>query len=148
MTRPAVSLKICSARQIYRPGDVLECECTVTAPESTDVQAVETSVLWRTEGKGEEDLGVHFFDRRSKADVRDGDLGTLFRFKTQLPSTPLSYDGRLIKIIWGIRICVFYDRGKEFRHDQPFCLGQAKLLDPIAELETAGESAKEPKWGA
>ena len=148
MSRPTVHLKICNSKPVFRPGDVLECECTVNAQEPIELQAVETSVVWRTEGKGEEDMGVHFFDRRNKADVRDGDLGTLYRFKTQLPNSPLSYDGKLIKIIWVIRICVFYDRGKEFRYDEPFCLGQAKLLEQAVEPEPPGELSQESRWGA
>jgi hypothetical protein len=93
-------------------------------------------------------LGVHFFDRRDKSDVRDGDLVTLYRFKTQLPNSPLSYDGRMIKIRWVIRVCVFYDRGKEMRFDLPFTLGNAKLLAPAADAESPVEAIKESRWGA
>ncbi len=148
MNRPTVRLKICNPKPAYRPGDLLECECSVNAQEPIELQAVETSVVWLTEGKGEEDMGVHFFDRRNKADVRDGDLGTLYRFKTQLPNSPLSYNGKLIKIIWVIRVCVFFDRGKEFRFDQPFGLGQTKLLEQSVDPEPTGELTQEPRWGA
>jgi hypothetical protein len=148
MSRPTVRLKICNNRPTFQPGDLLECECSVTAPEPIELQAVETSVIWRTEGKGEEDLGVHFFDRRDKSDVRDGDLGTLYRFKTQLPNSPLSYDGRLIKIVWVIRVCVFYDRGKEMRFDQPFVLGQSKLLQGTVETDSSNDESKESRWRA
>lgn len=148
MSRPNVHLRISNAKPSFRPGDVLECECTVTVAEPVELQAVETSVVWRTEGKGEEDLGVHFFDRRDKADVRDGDLGTLYRFKTQLPNSPLSYDGRLIKIIWAIRVCVFFDRGKELRFDQPFRLGNARLIEPTTEADANADFQRETRWGA
>lgn len=148
MSRPTVQLKISNPKTVFRPGDVLECECTITAREPIELQAVETSVIWRTEGKGEEDLGVHFFDRRDQADVRAGDLGTLYRFKTQLPKSPLSYDGKLIKIIWAIRVCVFFDRGKELRFDQPFRLGDARLIETAAEPAVDPHDHRESRRGA
>ena len=148
MSRPIVRLKICNPKPVFRPGDVLECECSVNALEPIELQAVETSVVWLTEGKGDEDMGVHFFDRRNKSDVRDGDLGMLYRFKTQLPNSPLTYDGKLIKLVWVIRVCVFYDRGKEIRFDQSFCLGQAKLPEQAADSESSGTLTQEPRWGA
>lgn len=150
MRRPIIRLRICNPKPVYQIGDVLECECSVSAPDELKLQAVETSVVWLTEGKGEEDLGVHFFDRRNKSEVRDGDLGTTYRFKTQLPNSPLTYDGRLIKIHWVVRVCVFYDRGKELRFDQPFCLGSAKLLASAApsEVESSKKITPEKRWGA
>ena len=149
MRRPVVRLRICNSKSAYQPGDVLECECSVSAPEEMKLQAVETSVIWLTEGKGEEDLGVHFFDRRNKDDVRDGDLGTMYRFKTQLPNSPLTYDGKMIKIHWVVRACVFYERGKELRFDQPFCLGPAKLLETkSAANDSSANSVEEQRWGA
>ncbi len=150
MRRPVVRLRICNPKPAYQPGDLLECECSINAPEEMKLQAVETSVIWLTEGKGEEDLGVHFFDRRRKDDVRDEDLGTMYRFKTQLPNSPLSYDGKMIKIHWMVRACVFYERGKELRFDQSFCLGPAKLLEtaPTTENDLSKQGVQEQRWGA
>lgn len=148
MNRQPILLKISNPRPVFRPGETLECECTVDAQALSGLQAVETSVVWMTEGKGEEDMGVHFFDRRNKSEVRDGDLGTLYRFKTQLPNSPLSYEGKLIKIRWAIRICVFYERGKELRFDQPFCLGHARLLEQASDAEPSAEHTQESRWGA
>ena len=150
MKRPDVHLRINNLQPAFQPGDVLECECTVNAPDDVKLQAIETSVIWTTEGKGEEDLGVHFFDRRNKNDVRDGDLGTMYRFKTQLPNSPLSYDGKLIKIHWVVRACVFFERGKELRFDQPFVLGPARLLQSVttSHSESTESADKEQRWRA
>jgi hypothetical protein len=148
MKRPTVSLRICNSRAAFEPGDVLECECSVCTSDELNLHAVETSVIWMTEGKGEEDLGVHFFDRRSKNDVRDGDLGTLYRFKTRLPNSPLSYDGKLIKIHWVVRVCVFYDRGKELRFDQPFFLRPARLIAATEARDPGDDSTTERRRGA
>jgi hypothetical protein len=150
MNRPEIRVRICNPKPSFAPGDVLECECCIISGESSPLHAVETSVLWYTEGKGEEDLGVHFFDRRGSSEVRDHDLETTYRFKTKLPNSPLSYDGKLIKIHWVVRVRVFYERGKEIRRDHRFLLGPALLLDSAREAEKTGAAPERPeqRWGA
>src|SRR5690606_40819304 len=56
---------------------------------------VEISVLWFTEGKGDEDLAVHYFERLTADDVPELNLKELRRFQTILPQSPLSYEGVL-----------------------------------------------------
>jgi hypothetical protein len=133
MKPPLVRLKILQPKPHFAPGDTLECEYSIVQAEEP-IQTVETSVLWFTEGKGDEDLGVHFFDRRRRQQVRDGDLQALYRFKTVLPHSPLSYTGRLVTIRWCIRVSVFLSRGRVQRYDTPFQLGTARLVDSSADL--------------
>ena len=47
----------------YMPLDPLGVRYQVEGVAGDRVRAIEQSVLWYTEGKGEEDLGVHFFQR-------------------------------------------------------------------------------------
>ena len=110
---------------MYHPGDELECEYQIDAVEADEIQAIEASVLWYTEGKGDEDLAVHFFERRTPADTEDGDLRPLHRFRTYLPNSPLSYSGSIVKIRWCARVRLFLRRGKELFFEQPFILGAA-----------------------
>ncbi len=124
---PLVQLSIIAPKPCFAPGDVLECEYSV-AHVDEPIRSVETSVIWFTEGKGDEDLGVHFFDRRRRRQARDGDLQAVYRFKTVLPHSPLSYDGELVKIRWCIRVRVYFGRGREQRVDLPFQLGQARIV--------------------
>ena len=128
MGQPSVQVRISNNRTHFMPRDVLECEYSLDNVDDDDIQAIETSVIWMTEGKGDEDLGVHFFGRRRKNQMRDGDLGALYRFKTVLPLSPGSYDGHLIKIRWKIRVRVFLSQGREICDDFGFHLGEAKLL--------------------
>ncbi len=132
MNSPQVQLTILNPKPAYAPGDALECEYTIAQADSP-IQSVETSVLWWTEGKGDEDLGVHFFDRRRRQQTRDGDLQALYRFKTVLPHSPLSYSGQLMAIRWCVRVRVFLGRGREQRFDLPFQLGTARLSLSVAE---------------
>lgn len=122
MIEPLISLQFLSSGGVYRSGDLLRAEYQIDAVASDDVQAVELSILWYTEGKGDEDLAVHFFERRVAADADDGDLRRLYRFKTELPNSPLSYSGEILTIRWCGRVRIFLRRGKELFFDQPFQL--------------------------
>ena len=120
---PLLSLQIAQSKRIYQPGDELECESQIDAVEAKEIQAIETSVLWYTEGKGDEDLGVHYFDRRVPSDSEDGDLRPMHRFTTILPNSPLSYSGEIVKLRWCARVRLFLKKGKELYFEQPFTLG-------------------------
>jgi len=120
---PLLSLCFGGSKKHFSAGDEMVCEYQVDAVDPAEIQAIEASVLWFTEGKGEEDLGVHFFERRLPADADEGDLRPLRRFRTRLPNSPLSYHGAIVNIRWCVRLRLFLRRGKEFMLEQPFTLG-------------------------
>lgn len=120
---PLISIRQLNSQRVYQPGDLLVCQYQIDAVKPEELHAVEASVLWYTEGKGEEDLGVHFFQRRTSFDAEQGDLRQLHQFQTVLPRSPLSYSGVLFRIVWCVRVRVFVRRGKTFVSDQPFQLG-------------------------
>jgi hypothetical protein len=120
---PLLSICLGGGRKAYSAGDELLCEYQIDAIESSEIQAVEASVIWLTEGKGEEDLGVHFFERRLPGDADDGDLRPMRRFRVLLPNSPLSYDGAIVRIRWCVRVRLFARRGREFVLEHPFTLG-------------------------
>lgn len=122
MIEPLISLQFLGSDGTYRSGDVLHAEYQIDAVEADEVHAVEVSVMWFTEGKGDEDMAVHYFERRVPTDADDGDLRRLYRFKTTLPNSPLSYSGEILKIRWCGRVRIFLGRGKELFFDQPFDL--------------------------
>jgi hypothetical protein len=111
----------------YMPGDVLAGAFQIDAVEADNIKAVEISVLWFTEGKGDEDLAVHYFERLSAGDVPDLNLSELRRFQTVLPKSPLSYEGVLVKICWCVRVRVFLKTGRDFVSERPFQLGDVPL---------------------
>lgn len=135
---PLLSICLGNSKKHYSAGDELVCEYQIDAINNDDVQAVEVSVLWLTEGKGEEDLGVHYFERRLPADAEDGDLRPLRRFKVLLPNSPLTYDGAIVRIRWLVRLRLFARRGKEYVLEHPFTLG---AVPPIPAADPAAESA-------
>ena len=56
--------------RVYRPGETLSGEYRIESLDASQVKAIEVSVLWYTEGKGDEDMAVHEFWRRDADDGR------------------------------------------------------------------------------
>lgn len=121
MKEPLVSIALRAYTRIFA-GDELGADFQIDAVEPGEVEAVEASVLWYTEGKGDEDLGVHFFQRFDGVgdEVPLAELRSIF---TTLPHSPLSYDGRIVKIRWCVRVRAFLTRGRSVVADQWFQLG-------------------------
>lgn len=141
MIEPQLSLSLVGSQRCFAVGDELVCEYQIDAVDPADIQAVECSVLWHTVGKGEEDLGVHFFERRLPADAEHGDLRPRRRLRTRLPNSPLSYQGAILSIAWCVRLRLFLRRGREFVVEQPFTLG---CVPPVLPVVLAGESPPTP----
>lgn len=135
---PLISLCVVGQRRTFSAGDELVAEYQFDAVAADEIQSVEASVLWYTEGKGEEDLGVHFFERRLPADADHGDLRTLRRFGTLLPSSPLSYSGAIFSVRWCVRVRLFLKRGREYKYEVPFVLGAVPAVISVATEAAAG----------
>jgi hypothetical protein len=142
MIEPLVSVKIHGSSRVFLPGDELSGEVQIDAVEPADLLALEISILWHTQGKGDEDLGVHFFQRITPECDPDAPLSELRGFRTVLPNSPLSYDGRIVKVGWCVRVRAFVRGGRELVADQPFQLGgltgsfaTAQSIDPPADAD-------------
>jgi hypothetical protein len=142
---PLISIQLLRPGRIYQPREMLSCEYQIDAIDAGEITAVETSVLWYTEGKGDEDLSVHYFERRTPTDVIDGDLRPLRHIECPLPSSPLSYHGFLFKIRWCVRVRVFLRGGRDVYTDEIFQLGNVPAVPPPPEVE---EEKKEVETGA
>lgn len=140
---PLVSVCMVGPRRHFAAGDEIEAEYQIDACDSEEIQAVEAAVLWTIEGKGDEDLGVHWFERRTPADAEEGDLRPLHRFRVKLPLSPLSYRGALMTVRWCVRVRLFLKKGREFVGEQGFTVGSvpaAELIEPpAADAENAAE---------
>lgn len=120
---PRVSIRFKDHQPSLMPGDVLICEYSVGLSDEALPNAIETSVLWITEGKGEEDIGVHFFERRNKLAITRGTFNHPQRISTVVPASPLSYDGKILKIRWCVRVRVFMPDGQIVTEEEFFQLG-------------------------
>ncbi len=132
---PLISIRIRHQQRAFHPGQELYCEYQLDAVEASEVQALEASVLWHTEGKGDEDLAVHFFERNLPADVADRDLRALRKLTTRLPNSPLTYAGVTVKIRWCVRVRAFLRRGREVFFEQTFVLGDLPPAQPVVQRD-------------
>jgi hypothetical protein len=124
MIAPRVKILLDAASRSYHPRDALAGQFSLEGIANDDLRSVELSVLWHTEGKGEEDMSVHFFQRFDPAADAAFDARLPHRFSTTLPNSPLTYGGFIVKICWCVRLRVFLHRGKELTLEVPFRLGK------------------------
>ena len=120
--QPAVNVGLCREDGRYHGDDDLTVKWQVSRVEMEQLQAIEVSVLWHTDGKGDEDLHVHHFQRLDENQIRRAGLADEQSLSCTLPVTPLSYHGRLITVRWCVRLRLFLNDGREIVAEQPFNL--------------------------
>lgn len=120
---PRIELRFGHPSRGYDPGEWVTVEYCIEGLNGERPRALERSALWYTEGKGEEDLGVHSFERFATAETIDRVVpeGT---FAIQLPTSPLSYEGVIVKIRWCIRLRVFFESGRDHVSEHVFNVGR------------------------
>lgn len=116
-------LTLTPERPSYRAGDLLTGAFSLGALDPAEIKSIELSVLWYTEGKGDEDMAVHYFLRLDPTSDAWQQLGRPQPFSTRLPNSPLSYDGLILKIRWCVRLRVFMRRGRDAIEELVFRLG-------------------------
>ena len=126
---PLISIRLDHPRRQYYSGDTLQCQYQVDRVDLAQIQAIEVSVLWYTEGKGDEDLGIHYFERQLPL-PGDQDVRAQKEFTVTLPRSPLSYEGIIVKIQWCVRVRIFLTNGQEYTDEQAFLLGNT----PVAQI--------------
>lgn len=107
----------------YDAGEEMVGQCVLPIDLRDEVESVEISVLWTTEGKGDEDQGVH----QTISWRLEGGEPSERSFSLRLPSSPLSYDGVIVKIAWCVRTMLFFKNGATQVHDLPFRLGHVSM---------------------
>jgi hypothetical protein len=136
-----IHLTLDSPTARYQPGDRLAGRFVGDPAQPGAARAAELSVLWYTAGKGDEDMAVHHFDRIVDDPARPLDLRVPHRFATELPASPLSYDGEIVKVCWCVRLRLFLPQGQEAVIEAPFRLGNvpaARSNPPGGDDDAAG----------
>jgi hypothetical protein len=132
MTHSAVSLTLDEPQRVFQSGETLSGQYRLEGLARGDVRSVELSVLWYTEGKGDEDLAIHYFERWSPRTAPQIDPGQPRRFATVLPNSPLSYDGVLMKIRWCVRLRVQVRGTRDLVAEAPFRLGLVPVRQAVS----------------
>ena len=123
MSDPTITIRLDDNGRAYQPGETLAGEYHLESIDPSQIKAIEVSVLWLSEGKGDEDLVVHEFHRYNGDSGEPLDKARLGRFSTLLPQSPLSYEGVIVKLHWCVRIRAFLHNGREFVGQRTFQLG-------------------------
>ena len=122
-SEPAIGLRLLSLQQGLEPAETLAFEYCLKRVTPAMIDRLEVSVMWCTEGKGGDDLGVHLFESFTREQLSGQPLHQAREVSTVLPAYPLSYEGRLMKIRWCIRLRLYLSDGREITAEQPFYLG-------------------------
>ncbi|MDO4558278.1 MAG: hypothetical protein Q4C47_04870 [Planctomycetia bacterium] len=133
---PRIRIRFDQDRRICEPGETLSGEFFVDGSPAWDLRAMEISVLWYTEGKGDMDFAIHDFWRLSFDTITSVQIPTQrrpARFCTILPEGPLSYRGLIVKLRWCVRVRGFGGGpgSNGIQAELPFQLGRtsaARLL--------------------
>ena len=133
MNDPHVTIRFDGDVREFMPGETISGQFKLESFDPDDVKAIEFSLLWYTEGKGDEDLDVHEFRRIETDEMNWAAFRQPERFESVLPLSPLSYEGRIVKIRWCARVRVFPNRGRDIVTELPFMLGD--LLTPRTPAE-------------
>jgi hypothetical protein len=120
MNETSVIVQLTDGQDVYWPGDRLTGRYRVVGVDPSEIQGVELSIHWFTEGKGDSDVGVHHYQM-----LGDDNSGPALEgeFATVLPPSPWSYDGLLVKIIWCVQVRATLRRSKKIEGIAYFCLG-------------------------
>ena len=131
---PAIDVQFDRPTRRYDAAAPLAVRCRIDGVDPDAVRAIEVSVAWYTEGKGEEDLSVHAFERIVDRDALRAALAD-HAFETRLPPSPLTYEGVIVKIRWCVRVRVFFAGGRDYVSEHEFEMGgvPAAMPPPLPE---------------
>lgn len=144
MIRPSVVIRCESNGRTFRPGDSLRAEYHIESVLHGEVKSIEASVLWHTDGKGDQDLSVHEFLRVVIDERRDVDPRCPGEITTVLPNSPLSYEGQIVKLRWYVRVRAFLTGGREIVGQFAFRLGTVTSQRATGKIKTGERGDKPP----
>jgi hypothetical protein len=106
---------------VFRPGSMLEGRVEILPERDIRCRHLWIRATWHTEGRGNRD-----YERVATEDVFQGTLRARmpasFPFRLQLPSSPWSYEGHLLRIVWEVEVDVDIPWAINLRHREPFIL--------------------------
>jgi hypothetical protein len=133
---PRVDAQFDRVDRTYAAGDDVRVRYRITGLGNEVVRVVEHSIDWYTEGKGEEDLCVHVFERFEP--VPQADTSIEGELTCRLPPSPLSYEGVIVKVRWCLRVRIFFGGGRDFISEHVFAVGRLRPARPVPEAHHRG----------
>lgn len=93
-----LSITLDGDRRAYRPGD--RVRGTVSWLVDGEPRSVEVHLLWYTEGKGDQAVGVE--GSAALAPATEGSA----EFDLAVPAGPWSFAGKLVSLLWAVELAV------------------------------------------
>ncbi|MEC8474289.1 MAG: hypothetical protein VXZ38_06560 [Planctomycetota bacterium] len=142
-SQPALRLSLCNSDGLYRAGGELKATWRISRVSVDELRRLEISVLWHTEGKGDEDLHVHHFERITDVPLKEIGVENEQSIQCVLPASPLSYHGQLIRLSWCVRMRLFLEDGREVLSESPFYVVTELQTAPCVATPSEGETQPE-----
>jgi len=133
MHDPSITVQLDEDRTVYKPGEALSGQCGLDPTLAAEAQGVRLSVLWYTEGKGDEYGDAHHIQELPDETGGQFDPDRPWRFETLLPPSPLSYEGVTLRVCWGVRVDVFLAHQEDRTAEVRFQLGEVSPGHEISE---------------
>lgn len=133
-----MNIAMCREDCRYVAGSSMRAHWRIGRVPVEQLQGVEVSVLWHTEGKGDEDLSVIHFERHERSDLIRLGLADSRPLQCILPAAPLSYRGHLMRIEWAVRVRVFLTDGRDIATEHPFLVVARPAVVAASETESEG----------
>jgi hypothetical protein len=106
---------------LYEPGQTISGQVTIEVDREVECRRLTVRLIWRTEGRGDEDKGVV-----GEIDIFQGRLSPGFPvssdFSFRLPTEPWSYAGTYVSIVWAIEINVDVPMARDLTHRHLFVM--------------------------
>ncbi len=134
MSEPHITIQLAAADDPLRPGDLLSGHYQVHLEQPDELRAVEMSILWYTVGQGDEDFGIHHFERHARDDQTLDVVGQPRPIDSRLPNSPFSYQGVIVNLRWCVRVRLFLTRGRDVVEEAAFQLGTIPRAEVALDL--------------
>ena len=85
---------------VLEPGQTVKGRVLVDVLEEVEFRALELRFLWHTEGKGNRVTGEGGTETLAPSGKWQGGTSHGFSFEIKAPWGPLSYGGRILKVLW------------------------------------------------
>jgi hypothetical protein len=130
---PGILIELDEHPEFFRPGQAISGGYQLNVSETMPtVVALEWSILWSTEGSGDEDQGVHAQGVVEPEGFEGVPNPHQWReFESILPESPLSYDGLVVSILWRVRVRAVVGRDPDWISEVPFRLGNVERARPV-----------------
>lgn len=105
----------------YQPGDLLEASLEIYGENPINCRDVEVSIGWHTEGKGDRNNGRAYLEPLGVTQIEPG-IPVAHNVSFRLPSTPWSYEGELIQVVWAVNVKIDIAMMPDINSAHPFVL--------------------------